>query len=49
MCYFEYKKYDSCGHHGIEVNDYCDEALWMVGQQGKLELCKPELLDSLLE
>ncbi|KAL1879764.1 hypothetical protein Daus18300_001601 [Diaporthe australafricana] len=49
MCYFEYKKFDSCRHYGIVVNDICDEVLWRAGLAGQLRLCVPSILERSLE
>ncbi|KUI68566.1 hypothetical protein VM1G_03981 [Cytospora mali] len=49
MCRFEYKKFDACGHCGIEVHDFCEEVLWKAGRYGELQICIPELLQRSLE
>ncbi|KUI54897.1 hypothetical protein VP1G_02190 [Cytospora mali] len=49
MCRFEYKKFDACGHCGIEVHEFCEEVLWKAGRYGELQICLPELLQRSLE
>ncbi|ROW05165.1 hypothetical protein VSDG_00022 [Cytospora chrysosperma] len=49
MCRFEYKKYDTCGDYGIEVYNFCDQALWKSGVHGVLQVCIPEILNRSIE
>ncbi|ROW09760.1 hypothetical protein VMCG_02603 [Cytospora schulzeri] len=46
MCRFAYKKFDTCGDYGIEVQDFCDQALWKAGVHGVLQVCVPAILES---
>lgn len=49
MCKFEYKKFDACGDHIIEVHDFCDHTLWRAGAQGILQVCVPAILERSIE
>lgn len=49
MCHFHYRKFDTCGHHTIEVSHICDKALWQAGLRGVLQVCVPRILERSLE